>query len=183
MIGTPGTVGRRCILLSGAIGAGKSTVARALAAPLSCEVVSVRYALAELIGVDPNDRASLQQRGAELDRRTNGRWLYEYLATRLESTSVVVDSLRTRRQAIPILERIGTSFLVYLDARPETRRHRFELSAREDLAKRSLSLPEAMRHPTETEVVAVGPVSQLFIETDGLTVEEVVAEIVLALSS
>ncbi len=182
MVGTRDAA-RRCILLSGAIGAGKSTVARALATRRSWPVVSVRDALREILGVDPNDRASLQQRGAELDRRTNGRWLYEYLANRLESTSLVVDSLRTRRQTLPILERIHGSFLVYLDARPETRHHRFELSARDDLAKRSLSFVEAMRHPTEREVVALRPMSQLVIETDGLTVGEVIAEITAVLGS
>lgn len=171
----------RCVLLSGAIGVGKSAIARRLESRHSFQVVSVRNALAEILSIDPNDRTRLQERGADLDRRTSGRWLYEYLAYRLESTRVVVDSMRTRRQTVPVLELVEGSFLVYLDARVGTRQERFQLSAREDLAKRSLSFAEAMRHPTETEVVALRAMSQLVIETDGLTVDEVVAEITAAI--
>lgn len=171
----------RCLLLSGATGSGKSTVARALGRELGHAVIPVRQALSDILGVDPTDRGNLQRLGIELDRRTNGRWLLEYIARRLESTDVVVDSLRTRRQTLPILEQEGGAFLIYLDARVDTRRHRFEASAMDDPVKRSLSFTEAMKHPTETEVFALRPMSHLTIETDGLTAEEVVREIVAAL--
>lgn len=166
------------MLLAGAIGAGKTTVAQLSIARWNWSLIAVRQALSDVLAVNPTDRATLQERGAELDRRTNGRWLVEYIEFRIEeSRGLVVDSLRTQRQTVPILERISGSLLVYLDARPETRRARFESSRLADPVKRSLDFSEATRHPTELEVASLRPMADLVIETDGLTADEVVAEI------
>lgn len=169
------------VLISGAIASGKSTVAVAVADALSGELVRVREALAEVAGVSVVDRSALQVSGADLDRRTNGRWLVEFLERRREShPTLVVDAIRTRRQVLPILRNFPSAVLVYLDARPETRWHRFELASATDPVKRSLSFAEAMRHRTEVDVFEVRPLANLVIETDGLTVTEVVAEILKA---
>ena len=166
------------VLISGAIASGKSTVAVGVADALAGEVVRVREALAEVTGVSVADRTALQVAGADLDRRTNGRWLVEFLERRLElCPTLVVDAIRTRPQVLPILRNFPLVLLVYLDARPETRWHRFELGSVTDPVKRSLSFAEAMRHWTEVNVVEVRPLANLVVETDGLTVAEVVAEI------
>ena len=167
------------VLIAGAIASGKSTVARGVADALAGEVVLVPRALAEVTGVSVGDRVALQLAGAELDRRTNGRWLAEFLEQRGEFyVTSVVDSVRTRRQAVPILTGFPLAVLVYLDARPETRRHRFDLGRATDPVKRSLSFVEAMRHQTEIEVVELRPMAHLVVETDHLDVSYITAEIV-----
>jgi cytidylate kinase len=170
------------ILIAGAIGSGKTTVAAALALALGGETVRVRNALADVLGVSNSDRIVLQESGADLDRRTNGRWLVEYIERRLEfAPLIVVDSMRTRLQTVPVLESFPSAFLAYLDARPETRRQRFELAKQTDLVKRSLAWTDAMRHPTEAAVAELRPLAHLRIETDGLESDRVVSEIIAAL--
>lgn len=169
------------MLLSGGIGVGKTTIALALSEHLHWQFVSVRHALTEVLALDANRRTELQRRGAELDRATNGRWLVEYLTERLETTRVVVDSVRTVRQTVPILDRVSDSRLVFLDARVATRRKRFEISARTDPVKRSLPFSDAVRHPTEDEVTRLRSLAHVMIESDGMTEAEVVANIVSSL--
>jgi cytidylate kinase len=170
------------ILLSGAIGVGKTTVASALAEVLEGEVVRVREALASVVGLNVTDRLALQTEGAELDRRTNGGWLVDYLERRLEFDSVlIVDSVRTLRQTLPVFARYPETFLVYLEATASTRRTRFDKVKQEDPVKKSMSWVDAMRHPTEIEVSRLKPLAQLEIETDSLDSEEVAREIISAL--
>jgi RNase adaptor protein for sRNA GlmZ degradation len=167
-----------CILISGEIGAGKSSVARLLASELVGEVVSARLALEEVLSLDSPDRRTLQELGARLDRRTKGRWLYEYLAERSEQgRSLVVDSLRTKRQTLPILENMPDSRLIYLDAGRGVRTKRFDLSARSDAVKRSMSFDLASKHPTERSVHDLRPLAHIVIETDDLDLPTTVREI------
>jgi cytidylate kinase len=170
------------VLIAGAIASGKSAVSAALARATGGEVVRVREALADVLAIDGTDRETLQREGAELDRASNGRWLLEYLERRLELTStLIVDSMRTRLQTVPVLERSSGAVLVYLDAAPETRRRRFEGARLKDPVKRSMRFAEAMRHPTELGVVELRPLAHLVLETDSLTVDEAVVEIIRAL--
>jgi cytidylate kinase len=172
------------LLVAGAIASGKSTIARYLAAELSGDVVRVREALAEVLGVKGTDRQALQQQGADLDRRTNGRWLLDYLELRFESTeTLVVDSMRTRRQTVPILEHTPSSFLVYLDATAETRFRRFEEAKWSDPVKRSLPFTEAMRHQTELDVVELRPMAHIVVETDDLDPTTTTSEVLAAIKA
>lgn len=167
-----------CVLLAGAIASGKSTVAVSLANRMQGEVIRVRDALSAVLGVGIADRRTLQERGAELDRHTNGRWLMDYLEERLGGgTFLVVDSMRTKRQTLPVLEGIPDTILVYLEANGATRRQRFLSAAATDPLKRSMSLAEAMRHPTEREVSDLREMAHLVIETDAIDAEGVVDEI------
>ncbi len=128
--------------------------------------------------VDPADRKALQVEGADLDRRTNGRWLMEYLIEHIELRGgAVVDSLRTVRQTEPILKGVPGSILVYLDAHEETRRSRYLEAARRDPLKRAVSFDQAMQHETERDVVRLRQLAHVIIETDRLTPEDTVAEI------
>jgi len=171
-----------CVLLAGEIAVGKSSVGTALGERIGGSTVRVREALAEVVGVKSPDRATLQKRGAELDQRTKGRWLIEYIERRLSaSTPLVVDSLRTRRQTVPILEQVNGSRLVYLHADWRIRHERFNASRESDTVKHSMGFDEAMRHPTEVEVRRLRPLAHVVIETDGLTVDQVVAEVIVAL--
>lgn len=171
----------KTVLIAGEIASGKSTVASMCADQTGGELVQVRHALARVLGVTNPNRRLLQEEGAALDRRTGGRWLLEYLQERLEVSSIlVVDSMRTRRQTLPVLERLPDATLVYLDARPSTRRERFARSAFHDPVKRSMPFAMAMQHPTEVEVRTLRALAHLIITTDDLDAAGVVTEIVAA---
>jgi shikimate kinase len=170
-----------CVLLAGEIAVGKSSVGTALGERIGGSTVRVREALAEVVGVKSPDRATLQEQGAQLDQRTNGRWLLEYIERRRSATPLVVDSLRTRRQTVPILEQVNGSRLVYLHADWRIRQERFNASREADPVKHSMGFDEAMRHPTEVEVRGLRPLAHVVIETDRLTVDQVVAELINAL--
>lgn len=170
------------LLISGEIATGKTAVAVQLADVTVARLVKVREALGEVLGIDARDRLTLQVQGADLDRRTNGRWLRDYIRDRHEpNAQLVIDALRTRRQTVPILEGIVDSRLIYLEAHEETRRHRYAEAAATDPVKASLDFDTAMHHPTETEVRLLRPMAHLVIATDDLSVAAVVSEIVSTL--
>lgn len=98
-----------CVLIAGQMGVGKTTVANLLASEINAVRVSVRQALAEVLGLGEagGDRRTLQEQGSRLDRRTRGRWLADFLTERMErEEDIVVDSVRTKRQCLPVLELI-----------------------------------------------------------------------------
>lgn len=171
-----------CILISGGIASGKTTVAEGLAEALGAQHVRIREALIEVLDIRTTDRRALQVDGAALDRRTNGRWLLEYLQHHAERYDrVVVDSVRTRRQTVPVLEGLGVARLVYLDVTQTTREHRFALAAAGDPVKASMDLSTALRHSTEAEVERLRPLADLVLQSDDLTATETVDEIIRAL--
>lgn len=171
------------LLVSGAIAVGKSEAAGLLARRLHGSVLQVRQALTIALGVDARDRATLQRLGADLDRRTNGTWLRDFIVEHATGgQTVVVDALRTRRQTVPILENDVDSRLIYLDAHEETRRRRYHLAAASDPIKAGVSFDVAMHHPTELEVANLRPMAHVIVETDDLTPHDVVEAIVRALA-
>lgn len=165
------------VLVAGTIAVGKTAFAAELSQRLQIRHISVRAALLEVLGTASMTRAELQSQGADLDRRTAGRWLLNYVSEQSEDTpGIVIDSIRTRRQAQPLLNTLPNSVLVYLDAHPSTRRERYAAAAPTDPLKAAVPFDEAMSHPTEHEVVNLMPLAHLTIETDDLTVAEVVRE-------
>lgn len=164
-----------CILIAGAIGSGKTTIAEMLCECPGAELVRVRQALIDVIGSPNVDRALLQRRGAELDQRTNGRWLSEYVLEVLGRTGrVVVDSLRTERQTLPLLATVPSSVLIFLEAHRTIRQARYTESSRHDVVKARTPFELAMLHPTESEVTRLRNHSDLIIETDDLSPSQVV---------
>lgn len=168
------------LLLSGQIATGKTAVATALASASGADVLRVREALAHVLGVVPDDRATLQVRGADLDRRTAGRWLRDYLQEHAGGKSVI-DALRTRLQTEPILEAMPNSRLIFLEASETTRRHRYAQAAALDPVKASTDFDLAMRHPTESEASTLRAMAHVVIDTDDLSVDEIVREVRRAL--
>lgn len=168
------------VLVSGQIAAGKSAVASAYVARIGGEVVRVRQALGEVLGIPWDDRARLQVEGAELDRRTSGMWLVDYLLERADigAPPATVDSMRTLRQTLPVLRNLDC-VLVYLDCSTTTRERRFIQAAAEgDAVKRSMTFADAMNHPTESDVLELRRVAHLLIRTDAMTVDDVIDDLI-----
>jgi cytidylate kinase len=172
-----------CVLISGGIASGKTTVAQGLASTLDARLVRVRQALLDVLGLEKADRRTLQEEGSALDKRTNGRWLLDYLLQHSEfHDRMVVDSLRTQRQAIPVLEGVHSANLVFLDVTRSVREKRFASAAVTDPVKASMGLAQALRHDTEIQVEELRPLAALVIESDDLSAEQTVDEIISSLN-
>ena len=164
--------------MAGQIACGKTTLAENLVTRCGYRHVRVREALLEVLGGVNWDRRRLQVEGADLDRRTDGRWLLDYLVETLEGGErVVVDSGRTRRQVEPVLEAMD-AVLIYLDASRAVREQRYAAASRTDPVKRGVPFQEAMDHDTEREATTLRAMSHLTIATDGLTADVVANEAV-----
>lgn len=156
------------LVIGGEIAAGKTSLATGLS-QLGCTVVRVRDALQSILGGAGWDRRRLQAEGADLDRRTGGRWLLDHLVEVTEGGGRwVIDAGRTRRQVEPILEHLPGSRLVFLRAHESVRRERYLLGQADDPVKRSVSFDEAMAHPTEREAPTLAAMAHLVIDTDEL---------------
>jgi shikimate kinase len=173
------------VLLAGPIAVGKTSLAEGISESLPAELIRVRVVLSEMIGVPLNDRRRLQIEGAAFDIRTGGRWLLNYLQDSDVTDSnrhMVVDALRTIRQTEPLLLGLSESILVYLAASEAVRAHRYRAGAQGDPLKRDLTFRDALRHETEARSAELASLAHIFIETDGLTAAEVLAEVMGRLS-
>lgn len=160
------------VLISGGIATGKTTTAAALAELYGGRHLRVRHVLAEILGVDVNDRRAMQNEGAALDRRTSGTWLRDYLLhAETEQALLVVDSLRTVPQTVSLLESVGSSRLAHLQAHESIRRKRY-LSA-DDPVKRALSFDDALSHPTERAADDLATLATVVVETDELAPRQI----------
>lgn len=167
------------VLLAGPIAVGKSTVARELAARSGGRIVSARELLLSMTEAT-EDRASLQEAGARLDLRTNGRWLLEALIQQTDPTPqtlTVLDSARTVRQTEPVLTELTRSRLVYLEADDESRRARFASSAQQDMIKRRTNFDASNAHKTERDIRKLKRLAHHVIDTSRLSLEETLADI------
>jgi dephospho-CoA kinase len=172
-----------CLLIAGAIASGKTTTARLLADQTGARLIQIRDALSQVLALPNADRRQLQEGGRELDRRTAGRWLVEYLSEVGDvGDDLVVDSVRTERQTVPVLRELAETKLIYLEASASTRRARFERAAATDELKRSRVFDQAMRYVTETEVTKLRSMADVTIETDDLRPQLIVQEIRSALN-
>lgn len=168
---------RELVLVGGQIAVGKSVTAHGIAVRGGAVLVEVRRALEGILGGSDWDRRRLQLEGADLDRRTQGKWLLDYVMVVSErATRVVVDAARTRRQAEPILEGGFGARLVFLAASEGTRRRRYRWAQEYDAVKRSMSFDEAMSHATESEASTLRAMADFVIETDDLSIDGVVDE-------
>ncbi|HZN13646.1 MAG TPA: hypothetical protein VFB78_05215 [Acidimicrobiales bacterium] len=167
------------VLIAGQIASGKTRLGAELARDGGAQLIVVRSAIQAIMGGAGWDRRRLQVEGAALDRRTNGRWLLEYVETSWEASGrLVVDAARTRRQVEPILDRHVGARLVFLEASEVTRRRRYAQAQAEDAVKRALSFDDAMAHVTESDALALAAMAHFVIETDDLDSTEVADEAV-----
>jgi broad-specificity NMP kinase len=92
---------KRIIVISGPVGAGKSTLATALT-EFGLRVVKTRELLLTMTKTR-NDRGGLQAAGERLDARTGGRWIADAMARQAEilpdNAEVIVDSCLSCGQA------------------------------------------------------------------------------------
>ncbi|CAN5451606.1 hypothetical protein BH10ACT7_BH10ACT7_25060 [soil metagenome] len=160
----------KLVLLAGGIGAGKSSAANAASDRAGIIVVKMRGVLSLVTGADPSDRAEMQRRAAELEHQTDGRWLVNYLTALPEQGPVIVDAVRTVRQARAAVDAFEYARVIYLDADETNRRQRYELGGAIDQMKATSSFDAAMAHPTELEALRIRDVADRVIDTNSIGV-------------
>jgi adenylate kinase family enzyme len=156
------------IVLSGPIGAGKTTLARNLARRgalplLTRALLSVRAGRTE----SELGRIQLQRLGEALDRAEGGAWVARavevLLATAPEARAAVVDAVRTRAQVDAVRARVATRH-VHLTAASDVLKARYE-------RRRALqphveaTWDEVKSNATEAAVGTLAEIAELTVDT------------------
>jgi len=167
-------VADRVIVLSGHIGAGKTTLADSLVGSYDFQLIKTRELLHEEVGA--SGRLDLQAAGEKLDRRTDGAWLAQALLRKLaaleESCGVVVDSVRIRGQIDELRRAFGSRIVhVHLLASESLRRSRYKL--RGDVH----AFGKVMANRTERQVDQLASVADIVIDTSSNTADDVATRV------
>lgn len=162
----------RIVVLSGPIGAGKSTLARGLCNRYSGVRVSTRDLLMGRLGEGIQaGREELQKLGTELDNATNGTWLRDDLAKVLKESDnpelIVVDSVRIVEQIETLREAYARRVThIHLTATEATLTKRYE--ERKAVAKivEAASYEEARKDPVESQISTLADDADIRIDTE-----------------
>jgi adenylosuccinate synthase len=171
------------VVLSGPIGAGKSTLAGEFERRYGALRVNSRELLRKRAGTEGMDRQPLQAAGEALDQSTGGRWLAEGVQEALRHPAVrpelvVVDAARISRQ-IDDLRRIPGARVVHvhLRAAEEALAARYQhRRAQAPADTERASFEQARAHPVEQGVESLSSVAELVLDTAQLSPEAVLVQ-------
>lgn len=172
------------VVLSGPMGAGKSTLAEGLQRRHGARIVHSRQLLQARVGADGLGRLELQQRGEALDEQTQGRWLAEDLRELLRRPEdrpelLVVDAIRIEAQALALHRVLGSRVVhVHLSAADETLAERYaRRRSRSATDTERASFEEARANPTEQRVGELARHADLVLDTRRLPAEAVLVRV------
>lgn len=152
------------IVLSGEIAAGKTTLAKALAA--RGPVILKTRDLLEASWFDPGSptREQLQALGEKLDRETNGRWVA--IETMKVAGDVVIDSARRPEHVGALREAFPHVYHIHLEAASEVLSARYHRRGEADYSR-------VKADPTEAQVGSLRAIADLVVDTSRNTPEDV----------
>jgi adenylosuccinate synthase len=175
---------QKCLILSGRLCAGKTSLADELATRGSATILSARAVLRGLSPTPLESREALQSFGEAIEHRTAGRWLAEAVRTHISTCSLlVVDSVRTKAQLSSVKDVAGSSaFHAHLIASEHELLRRFQERTLSDL-REARSFNEAMRHEIELVGDILGSCADLIIDTTRMSTAALAGLVLARLAS
>ena len=175
------TVEPTLIVLSGAVCAGKSTLARGLAADGAGVTLTTRALIARELGAEPArvERGRLQEEGDRLDAESGGEWIAAAAAELLDSAAtglVVVDAVRKEPQ-LEALAALSPLLHVHLSASETDLGRRYRARQRAAPQLEFPSLAELRVNTTEATVERLGAKADLVINTSAANAAQAQAEV------
>lgn len=183
--------GLRVVVISGQVGAGKSTLARGLVTTFSAVSVGTKDLLqltAASRGVALQaERSALQDYGASLDTETGGRWVADAVAARISGAPIagraahqvsdpgndqptglyIVDAVRTREQIEFLREALGADVVhVHLYSSEQVLSQRYKDRGNASGLKELSSYAEVAEDPTEQSVAHLNQEADVAIDTE-----------------
>lgn len=167
-------------MLSGPIGAGKSSLAEKLQARYSATVIKTRDLIRKQLPSVRAERAALQKAGEKLDRADGGAWVKNALVRFIEDNVkgpaargfFVIDSARIPGQVKAVREAYGTAVHhIHVDASDEILAKRY--AERSDKTKEFERYEDVRKSKTERDVRKLADLADTVVETDRCTPEAV----------
>lgn len=166
----------KIVLLSGPIGAGKSTLAQSLANRLDADVFKTNELIRSLKPKIGAERSAMQKAGEQLDQTTKGEWVAHALSRQMDRINsgrlIVVDALRIIPQIDWVRRAFGSRvYHVHLTATIEelSRRYRKRPAKMRELS----SYEQVRRSRTERRIDELASVADIVVDTDRCTDDDV----------
>lgn len=180
-------IDRPHVAISGDLCAGKTTLARNLAASTRRLVVSARDVIRSLSPIPLETRSAFQEFGAELEATTQGRWLADEVTKMMTSQRqavLVIDSVRTPRQLAALRTACSEPSLIHVHLSAATTELERRYSSRADaIDPQGVAFAEARRHEVESFEAELAALAEVCIETTALLPLDVATQVARLLPS
>jgi adenylosuccinate synthase len=164
------------VLLSGAVSSGKTTLGTMLVQRFQFELIKTKFVIQEYFPESANERKTLQDHGTYLDQKTQGTWVRDAIATRINKTNpkfLLVDAVRIEKQVDAVRRAYGPHvFHIHLDAPRDVLTARYR--KRRIAGFKELSgYKQVESNSTEKRVARLAAIADVVIESDRCTKEDV----------
>jgi adenylosuccinate synthase len=166
------------VVLSGAVAAGKTTLARALCGHLGAKLLTTREAILRRLPRTPRTRADLQTAGEQFDEQTHGKWVGDEVAELAKQAArtvpIVVDAVRILAQIDAVKSATSRRvFHIHLTAPYEVLKTRY--------ASKAYGIGEldeyaqVAANPTESQIDRLAEAADIVIDTSATAPDEAVS--------
>ncbi|WBQ04454.1 adenylosuccinate synthetase [Kribbella sp. CA-293567] len=190
--------GLRIVVISGPVGAGKSTVAEGLARTYGAIHLSTKELLREMAvtrGVELlSERAAMQRFGTQLDTETDGHWVADAVSRKVSGASdlqvsdvgltslFIVDAVRIKKQIDELRAAFGGNVVhLHLYSSQDVLAHRYAERGDTSGLQELSSYDEVAADPTEAGVRDLASDADVAIDTERSNIRDVLIRAAAAL--